>query len=1049
MNERCTGRPHASAPPKRYREEVTNRLANVDLKACSLPAAIDKFNKALLGAARVAAPFGSVRKPKAWWSEACERAHRAVMRAFRRVQAQEPGAAEDYAAARHAADVTYCQEKRHAWRRFTQSLDTRTSTGRVWNVLKAMDGRSRRPLPDTPLIVNDGVARDDCGKSKAAAAHYARVSRLKMSKANNQPACALVRRHIKNDVGSRDQIKPFSATELAFAMRSSRGRSPGADDIQPDLLRQLPESGRHALLELLNRSWCTGDVPACWKAAIIVPILKKDKPTNEIKSYRPVSLLPLAVKLLERMVMARLNAWQRRLGLVPAEQAGFQQGRSTIDCVAQLVQPAFDALQPKRRPARSLLVAIDFKAAFDTVWRPGLLAKLAAENIPSSWLRWLRSWLADRRACVRWNDTLSRPRCMSAGVPQGSPLSPLLFDLFVADLPDAIRATSPSVDIIQYADDVTLVARDPEPSRAADKMQVALDSLSRWSATNAIGIAAEKTEALVVSVDPCQVNAKVQPRLVLNGTVLRYNPQPKILGVTLDSQLRFGPHARLATKRLDSRLNICKALSGTTWGADERTLRDTYVGYVRPAAMYAAGVWMPFLSACHVNRLEAKNNAAARTIVGAPAGSNAVATCREAGLLPLALVAKREAAALLLRAQRYPSAHVLHRLTITLPNVPRRLRNQNGGFRSSWFDVARSALGALPAGYEPEPWPEPDRVLAPWEMHTEHTVEFLLAGGNASKTDQPSIRRQAALNTLEDLRSGSPTAVEIWSDGAAKDGVKNGGAGCFIKWHNDQPPTTLSCAAGSLTTSTGAETTAAWIGLSLVASTLAEERQRSPDFEVPAIRLLFDSRALFFILQRPAWRQTDRVACEAVSLLNTLAEHHDVAVVWVPGHAGIEENEAADSAATLARDRKEQSGTIFSVRVLDQYVANSIIAEWDGMYDSRCGDTAHVHYEASDGGRLPPFDHLLRHEAVMLHQLRLGRAPWLRATQHRWGQDGADNPSCVRCNSGQDDDTPHFLRHCSALDAARLASFGAIPSLDCLQDSPSAVLKFIELAGVL
>ena len=74
-----------------YREEVTNRLANVDLKACSLPAAIDKFNKALLGAARIAAPFGSVRKPKA-----CERAHRAVMRAFRRVQAQEPGAAEDY-----------------------------------------------------------------------------------------------------------------------------------------------------------------------------------------------------------------------------------------------------------------------------------------------------------------------------------------------------------------------------------------------------------------------------------------------------------------------------------------------------------------------------------------------------------------------------------------------------------------------------------------------------------------------------------------------------------------------------------------------------------------------------------------------------------------------------------------------------------------------------------------------------------------------------------------------------------------------------------------
>lgn len=113
-----------------------------------------------------------------------------------------------------------------------------------------------------------------------------------------------------------------------------------------------------------------------------------------------------------------------------------------------------------------------------------VFAKLAVENIPGSWLRWLRWWLADPRACILWKDTLSRARCMSAGMPQGSPLSPLLFDLFVADLPAAICTTSPSMDIIQYVDDITF---------AAEKMQVALDSLTRWSGVNAIEIIAKKT----------------------------------------------------------------------------------------------------------------------------------------------------------------------------------------------------------------------------------------------------------------------------------------------------------------------------------------------------------------------------------------------------------------------------------------------------------------------------------------------------------------------------------------------------------------------------
>lgn len=97
-----------------------------------------------------------------------------------------------------------------------------------------------------------------------------------------------------------------------------------------------------------------------------------------------------------------------------------------------------------------------------------------------------------------------------------------------------------------------------------------------------------------------------------------------------------------------------------------------------------------------------------------------------------------------------------------------------------------------------------------------------------------------------------------------------------------------------------------------------------PDSQLPTICLLFDSRGLFFIFLRPAWHQTDSVAREAVSLLKSPAEDYDVSVVWVSRHAGIEENEAADFAATSARDRA-------IVSFLDQCVANSVAAEWDDI----------------------------------------------------------------------------------------------------------------------
>ena len=268
-----------------FQAAITERYTDFDADGDSLEAANKRFHEKLLDAAKSAAPFGSVRNPKPWWSAACGEAHRASLRAFRRMRAGLPGGAAGYAAARQAANQVYQREKKDCWRSYAATLTTRSPVSRVWGTLRAMDGRSRQPLPDLPLQVENKRAFNDGAKANATASHYANVSRLSIDRIKHKAANVKVREHISRHHQDSPLTGPFSLGELIAALRSSGGKSPGPDGVPPELLRHLPAAGLNALLTLLNRSWHEGRVPSAWKTAIIVPIRKKRKPAQEVRSY--------------------------------------------------------------------------------------------------------------------------------------------------------------------------------------------------------------------------------------------------------------------------------------------------------------------------------------------------------------------------------------------------------------------------------------------------------------------------------------------------------------------------------------------------------------------------------------------------------------------------------------------------------------------------------------------------------------------------------------------------------------------------------------------
>ncbi|KAH7933880.1 hypothetical protein HPB49_018812 [Dermacentor silvarum] len=195
------------------------------------------------------------------------------------------------------------------------------------------------------------------------------------------------------------------------------------------MLRNLATSEQRRLLDCYNNIWWSGQVPEAWRTAIVAPILKSNKPANELSSYRPVSLTSAACKVMEAIALARLEWVARACGFLADQQTGFRRRRCTADSIADVVSTLEDA---RASGDLAMLLLIDVKGAFDGLPHAVVQQALDLLGIGGNLRRFLSSFLNDRTLRVRVGHARSTPRPVAAGVPQGSVVSPFLFNLALA-----------------------------------------------------------------------------------------------------------------------------------------------------------------------------------------------------------------------------------------------------------------------------------------------------------------------------------------------------------------------------------------------------------------------------------------------------------------------------------------------------------------------------------------------------------------------------------------------------------------------------------------
>ena len=181
---------------------------------------------------------------------------------------------------------------------------------------------------------------------------------------------------------------------------------------------------------LLNVSFRTGIFPDCWKLANIIPLFKGGNRNNE-GNFRPVSLLPLPSKIIEKIVHQRISNFIETNNYLDDKQGGFRKNHSTINTIANLSNDIFNGINNREM---TLSCFIDMAKAFDTVNHQILLQKLSKLGIGNTLFNWVKNYLSDRKQCTTANSITSQFLDISRGVPQGSILGPLFFIIYVNDI---------------------------------------------------------------------------------------------------------------------------------------------------------------------------------------------------------------------------------------------------------------------------------------------------------------------------------------------------------------------------------------------------------------------------------------------------------------------------------------------------------------------------------------------------------------------------------------------------------------------------------------
>lgn len=484
-----------------------------------------------------------------------------------------------------------------AWSQKINSL--KTSDNSLWKLSRLL----RKPFASMPTLQkNDTYYTLDKDKADVIARELQNICTTEADTTDKQKTIShsiqdiQKRYHIPINTLKRLQTSPSEIKDIIKNLPYNK--APGPDSIPNILLKNLPRKVIVQINYIINSIIKYQYYPKSFKLATVIPIQKPGKQPDNPQNYRPIALLNSLSKITEKIIHKRLLNFINDNDTIPDCQLGFRGGASTVHATARLVQ---DALYSFNKKQVTVALLLDIERAFDRVWHGGLLYKLKnTYNFPDYFTALIKSYLENRYIQVKVNNKLSDKYKLGAGVPQGTVLSPLLFSLYLSDIP-----SHPTTKLLLFADDTVTYANSFSAETANVKVKYHLRKLLKYYADWKIKINETKTETLLLTKK--FTNTQISWKTKINDKTIEEKRAAKYLGVTLDKTLSFKPHTTKTIQKTYMTLTKLYPLVNRRSTLPIKTKLLLYKTIIRPTITYAAPVWHN-MSNTQYNRLQTTQN---------------------------------------------------------------------------------------------------------------------------------------------------------------------------------------------------------------------------------------------------------------------------------------------------------------------------------------------------------------------------------------------------------------------------------------------------------
>jgi len=360
----------------------------------------------------------------------------------------------------------------------------RNNVKKTWSLIKNILGTRPRESIKGILLDNELIT-DEVHMANIFNKYFSSVANELNSSIPVSHSCPMS--YLNDNVLPSFFVTPTTPNEISVIIANIKSTSSGYNSIPAVVFKKIGDLICRPISTIINSSFSNGVFPSELKRATIIPIPKSGN-LQDKSNYRPISILPILSKIFERCMYNRLIKFIDKFSILTSFQFGFRKGKSTTDAILNFTNYMNKCFNNNEY---SLGIFVDLRKAFDTVNHDILLNKLCIYGVRGIALQWFQSYLYGRSHCVKLGSVFSDMETVNIGVPQGSILGPLLFLIYINDMPNVSKIFSFTL----FADDTTLANSNCNFAELINSTNVELNKIYDWTMSNRLSINYDKTFA--------------------------------------------------------------------------------------------------------------------------------------------------------------------------------------------------------------------------------------------------------------------------------------------------------------------------------------------------------------------------------------------------------------------------------------------------------------------------------------------------------------------------------------------------------------------------